>query len=420
MRWNRAQLLLLGFLALVAVVYAFRLKSNLGFVDEQFYYQIALHLRQLHTFSLYGATPTAIRPPGYPWALVLIQSIHESVRFAKGMNLLLWLGAAALTASITRRLFGQRAATISLLFILGYAVELYTAGALYPQALASALFLLSLWLHFAWRRSGSIHEVLLQSATWTALILTVPTFLFNFIIYLIWLAWKRRPTFHLAIPAIIVAAALAGWSARNQAVFHAKVFVSDNSGEMLFYGNSSATGSNTGPQVPIWQLAPKAAALPDELGRENGYKQAAVEWIRANPKQAMVLYLEKTLNWFNFRTNLYTAGKSSRLYDVLIAASYYPLLLAAMAAPFLLPAQYRLQAFFAAQYLTAALGYAIFFTRIRYRLPYDYLLIILAAGTVGALLDWRQRSLAQQIENKAVSLKEPASPMSLQQGREQA
>ncbi len=419
-RWNHVQLLLLGFLALVAVVYAFRLKSNLGFVDEQFYYQIALHLRHLHTFSLYGAVPTAIRPPGYPWALACIQSIHEGVRFAKAANLLLWLGAAALTAGITRRLFGQRAATISILFILGYAVELYTAGALYPQALASALFLLSLWLHFAWRRSGSIHEVLLQSVTWTALILTVPTFLFNFIIYLAWLAWKRRPLLHLVIPALIVAAALTGWSARNHAVFHAKVFVSDNSGEMLFYGNSSATGSNTGPQVPIWQLAPKAAALPDELGRENGYKQAAVEWIRANPKRALVLYVEKTLNWFNFRTNLYTAGKSSRLYDVLIAASYYPLLLAALASPFLLPAQRRLQAFLAAQYLTAALGYAIFFTRIRYRLPYDYLLIILAAGTVAALLDRRKQNMIQQAGSEAIPAEELAAPMSLQEGRGQA
>ncbi len=186
---------------------------------------------------------------------------------------------------------------------------------------------------------------------------------------------------------------------------------------MLFYGNSPATGSNTGPQVPIWQLAPQAAALPDELGRENGYKQAAVAWIRTNPKQAAVLYVKKTLNWFNFRTNLYTAGKSSKLYDVLIAASYYPLLLAALAAPFFIPAQRQLQTFFAAQYLTAALGYAIFFTRIRYRLPYDYLLIVLAAATVAALFDRRNQALGRHAAIGTMPVEEPAFPAPLQAGK---
>ena len=394
-RWTRPQALLCGALVFTLIAYALRLNAQLNFVDESFYYNIALHLRHLHAFSLTGTDPTAIRPPGYPWFIALVQSVHEGVRFAKTVNLLLWLAAALLTAGITRQLFGQRAASISLGLAGLYVVQLYTAGALYPQALASVLFLLSLWLHCVWHRSGQWVEAALQAITWAALILVVPTFLINFGIFLCWLAWRRRSWAQIAFLLALVAVPLAAWSARNQQVFHRPVFVSDNSGEMLFYGNSSATGMNSGPQVPIWLLAPQAAAEQDELTRENGYKQAALTWIKAHPRQAAVLYGEKVLNWFNYQTNLYTAGRNSRFYDFVIAASYYPLLLLAALSPLLRRERLHQEGLFAAQYLSAAAGYAIFFTRIRYRLPYDYLLIMLAAASLAALLDrkWKEEKL---------------------------
>ncbi len=393
--WTPLQLCLLGALALLAAAYSFRLKADLGFVDEQFYWKLALHLRHLHAYTLDGVSPTAIRPPGYPWMLALVQTIAESVRLAKAANVLLWLVSAGLAASLARRLFGQHAATWALVLVPFYAVELYTAGALYPQALASTLFLLTLWLQLVWRRAGSLAESACQALTWAALLLVVPTFLFNFLIYLAWRVWMRRSTptlkvvLPVVLPIVVVAAALGGWSARNHAVFHAPVFVSDNSGEMLRYGNSPLTGPNTGPQVPIWTLDPQATALPNELDRENGYKAAAVAWIKANPGRAATLFVEKTLNWFGFRTNLYTAGKSGRLYDAAIAGSYYPLLLGACLLPLLVVPRRRIALLFALQYIVAALGYALFFTRIRYRLPYDYLLIILAAGAFAALMDRR-------------------------------
>jgi hypothetical protein len=46
-------------------------------------------------------------------------------------------------------------------------------------------------------------------------------------------------------------------------------------------------------------------------------------------------------------------------------------------------------------YLLSGLSYAIFFTRIRFRLPFDYLLILLAAPFLGKILaDFPQKSAA--------------------------
>ena len=413
-RWTRPQVLLCGALFLMLIAYASRVKSDLNFVDESFYYNIALHLRHLHAFSLSGADPTAIRPPGYPWFIAVVQTIHEGVRFAKMANLLLWFVAALLTAGITRQLFGQRSASFALGFAGLYVVELYTAGALYPQALASVLFLLSLWLHFVWSRSGEWIEAVWQACTWAALILVVPTFLINFLVYLCWLAWTRRNWAQIALTLVLVAAPLAAWSARNQEVFHRPVFVSDNSGEMLFYGNSAATGMNTGPQVPIWLMAPEAAAQSDELTRESGYKQAAIAWIVSNPRRASLLYLEKVVNWFNYQTNLYTAGKNSHLYEFVIAATYYPLLVLAFFAFLLRPDRRRVCTLFAVQYLAAATGYAIFFTRIRYRLPYDYLLMILA-GAAAAILIERLRSGTASLSRQASAARDLSAVSTLEE-----
>ncbi|WP_263384050.1 hypothetical protein [Granulicella arctica] len=390
-RWSRTQVVLGLVLVVTAVLYGMRVSSSFGFPDEMDYYSIALNLRHLHFFSIDGVAPTAMRPPGYPWVVAAIQSVHEGVKFAKCVNLVLWLACAGLLTSMTRRLFGQRAATLALLFSWFYMLELYAAGTLYPQALVSTLFLLSLWMHFVWRRSGEMVEALAQAVVWAALILTVPVFLFNLVVYGLWLLWRRHRVSEVAVIAVIVAASLVAWSARNKVVFHS-FFVSDNDGLMLLYGNSPETGANTGPRVKIWLFAPEAAAQKDELARENGYKRAAIAWIKANPKRAAVLYVEKTLNWFNYQTNLETAKKDSKVYPLLIAGVYYPLLCGALVAPLLLPGRRQLMLLFAAQYLVAAGAYAIYFTRIRYRLPYDYLVVMLAAASAAALYElWRER-----------------------------
>lgn len=387
--WTRSQVVLVAVTILTAVAYAFTLRSNFTFVDESIYFHIALNIRHLHAFTLDGLSPTAIRPPSFPWTLVLVQSLSESVRFAKTVDLLLWPLCAVLMASITRRLFGQLASTISLVLGLLYVVELYTAGTLYPQALAATLLLTSLWLEFVWRRGRSSAAAVLQGAVWAWLVLAVPVFLINLLVYLGWLAFARGRLRSVAVIAGLVVAVLVGWSARNQNQLHG-FFLSDNSGEMLLYGNSDLTGPNTGPRVPIWLLAPSAFAQKDEVRLENGYKRAAVEWIHAHPRRAAVLYLEKTANWLNCRTNLMTSTRHATLSAAFLALVFYPILLLALCSPVVAPEKRGFILLFALHYLLAAAAYAVFFTRIRYRLPYDYLLMMLAAATLAKIWEHLQ------------------------------
>ena len=389
-RWSVAQLLIALFLVLVACVYATRINSTLSFSDESDYYHIAHNLWHMHSFSVDGVVPTASRPPGYPLLLAALESVNEGVRFGKICNLSLWFICALLTASIARKLFGQLAATCSLIFGFLYVVELYSAGTLYPQALASTLFLVVLWLHFVWRHSGGVSEALLQALVWATLILTVPVFLVNLVVWLVWLGWSKRTFKRPALIFGLVIIAIVPWAARNKSIYNS-YFLSDNTGLMLIHGNSDLTGPNTGPTLPLKQMAPQQVwDDKDEFRRDNGYKHIAIEWIKTHRQRAAILYVEKTLNWFNCQTGLKTVEKDSGIYQYLIAAVYYPLLFGAALSPFLIPGSRRIEALFAAQYVLAGCAYAIFFTRIRYRLSYDYLLVLLAAGSAAAILERRK------------------------------
>ncbi len=395
---SRTHAFLLGFALLLTVVYATQIKAPFHFVDERDYYAIALHLRHDHSYEEKANTATAYRAPGFPWEIAALQSFHEGQRFAKIANLAWWLLSIVLAASLARKLFGQLAANLTLLLTFVYAGELFTAGTLYPQGMASALFLLSLWLHFVWTRRLTMAEAFSQAIVWSALILTVPTFLVNLVILLGWYLLRDRRIAQVAVVVVLVGGSCLAWSFRNQSVLHQFVFIADNSGTNLYLGNSPLSGPNTGVQVPLNQLSPAAAAQPSELARESAYKQASKLWMREHPKHAAILYLQKFLNWFNCRSNLATKSENSVLKDLAVAIPYYAILLLACVAFFVLRPMRPVVNLFWGQYLLAAAFYAVFFTRVRFRLPYDYLLIVLAAGALAVYAEARPKQQAPAMQ----------------------
>ena len=125
-----------------------------------------------------------------------------------------------------------------------------------------------------------------------------------------------------------------------------------------------------------------------EVQKDKHYRKAAVSWILTNPSAAATLYVRKVLNYFNFRNELHVASEQSRLKDIVLFLSYYTLLfivvmriLAFRRIPFC-PAEWMLYVL----YFGNALVSAIFFTRIRFRVPFDILLIAMVAIFLGHLI----------------------------------
>ena len=370
----------------IAAAYAFTLKGNFTYVDEADYYFIASNILKHHTYSRDDIHPTASRPPGYPIALVPVLGLDSSVRFAKAVNLLWWIGAAFLTSYIAGELYGSAGGTLALLFVLLYPVSLYTAGTLYPQAITSFFFLVSIAVHFRPRTHTSLKEAFLQGLVFSFLIVSVPLYAANLAVFMAFQTFGETNGIRNAIVTCLVVVFVIGlWSLRNYSVYGQFLFAS-NSGVNLLLGNSPLTGPNSGTNVDIDTIAPEAAGLP-EVQRDAALKKHAVEWIKGHPLEFEWLFIKKLVNWFNYRNQLRTSGESTRFRDLVMAFSYYPLLALAVLLPLVKKRRIsELERYLYLSYGAAALAYAFFFTRIRFRVPFDFLLIILASGSASILL----------------------------------
>jgi hypothetical protein len=207
----------------------------------------------------------------------------------------------------------------------------------------------------------------------------------------LWGEGSRRRTATLAAVLVLASAAVVTpWTLRNYLVFHTLVPVSANNGYNLFVGNSPATTANSGLNVPVLKLCNHLRRHMTEAEFDAAFKQCALDWITANPAAAARLYMGKLANYFNYRNEIATAGQNSGWRDRLVFCTYYPLLLlvAVRAALFRRYPFERAEILIYLLYFLNALASALFFTRLRFRIPFDFLLIAIAAAFLCKLWDW--------------------------------
>ena len=127
-------------------------------------------------------------------------------------------------------------------------------------------------------------------------------------------------------------------------------------------------------------------------------------WRAAHPGDAIRLYFRKVLNYFNFRNELFVRTESSTWRDAVQFLAYYPLLLAVLARLVMLkrfpmtPGEGLLYLL----YFGNALLSAVFFTRMRFRMPFDFLLVALGGMFIAR---WPDKGLRQPPPSAASAAK---------------
>jgi hypothetical protein len=185
---------------------------------------------------------------------------------------------------------------------------------------------------------------------------------------------------------------LVGWGIRNDARLGSFVPVSTNGGVNLLLGNNENTTPTSGVEVDISRYEAEARRRHlDEVETDRFYREEALDWITGNPRSAAALYVGKLANFFNFRSNVVSESQQSGLTDLLGALTYYPLLILFIVrlARFRNLPLVRGEGLLASSYLAYALSAAVFFTRVRFRVPVDQLMIGVVA--IGAVAWWRSR-----------------------------
>ena len=277
--------------------------------------------------------------------------------------------------------------------IIAYPVLIFSASTLYPQTLAGFLVLLVINL----LHSKETSRIALAGVASGYLCLCVPLLgtIVPFFIFWPWAIGENRPELrrrgiYMACCALVVGI----WTGRNYVAFDKFLPISSNSGVNLLLGNSVNTTANSGTNVDISRQIHGGKRL-SELEQDRYYIREALQWVLENKLDASWLYFKKAINFFNFRNELRTKTESSLLRSTVMFLSYYTLLILALTR-ILLRMRYPLDPFevlLLVLYLWGALVSAMFFTRIRFRLPFDFLLLAFIGSFFGrhGFALWKER-----------------------------
>ncbi|HET9552875.1 MAG TPA: hypothetical protein VFP50_07895 [Anaeromyxobacteraceae bacterium] len=383
---------------LAGAAYALHLGDVVRYGDEGDYLVIGGNLAAARTFGYDAVTPTAWRPPGYPFFIAAFRLLGLGVPAVRLGN----FAALALSILVLHRLLAERraalAGAIAGLLVVGYPVLFYAAGTLFPQTLAGFLLLLTVYLvgrDGDWRRDGP-----LAGLAYGLLVLTVPSFLMLLpvVALLPWVLGQPARLRRAAALVAVVACLVGAWSARNLVAFGRFIPISTNNGINLLQGNSEATdtmlgGGVSARDVDLGRYVEEAHRRygDDEVAISDYYRREALAWIGAHKAEAARLYLKKCLYYFSYRNDLAVKAEQSPLRDLVMLATWGPMVLLLLARLLLLR-RYpptRLEAALLLLYLSNVLLSSVFYPRIRFRLPFDLLLIGILASFLARLVGER-------------------------------
>jgi hypothetical protein len=386
-----AGIIFLVLFLVAGIIYSVLLPPGARFTDEQEYLKLSANLIHGPGFSMDGVHLTAARPPGYAFFLAALHLFGGGFFVFRGAQILL-LGATMLLVARLGSGSGTFAGLLFVTVLAGcYPVLIYTSATLYPQTLAGFLFILALTLMLM-TRQGPAH-LLASGISFGMLILVAPTFLFTMAVVLAAARILRIIRWRDAGLVILAAAIVVGsWTLRNAVCLGHFVPVSTNSGLNFLEGNNpnahAAAAANVGME-PYYEQAGKLGL--DEFQCDAFYREAAWTWIKAHPVDAFLLYLKKVAKFFNIR-NVYSSQslpEVSPWRQNVLAAGYF-LLLGLLGWRLMGIRRFPLvsrEKLFLAVYVLSAFTSAIFFTRIRHRLPYDFLLIAIIALNLSRRLE---------------------------------
>lgn len=417
---DRLLWILFGAAGALVTLYAIATGRELTYYDEQDYLLIADNVADGQGYTVEGGDdlarpwvgtdgPTAFRPPTWPLLLAAFRLVGAPVWMLSALPALFLIAAAVLAKLLAAHIAGRAAGWLAAFGVLLYPINVYTAGTLYPQTLATALMLGAIVLCLTPAATTRARAALFGLAL-IALVYSAPTMLFTAAVIAVWGAWRHRGSLvRFVVPALIAALLPAAlWIGRNAVEIDRFVPVSTSTGQNLLLGNSPNTTAKSGVSADIEGYVD--VALERQLGEveaDSFYTSEAVDWVAENPGDALGLYASKVANYFTPYNAPLTAGEGGRMEKLVSWAAFAPL--AALALLRLaVVRRWRLRPGEGLAYvlfLGNAAFMAVTFTRVRFRQPLDSLLVVEAAVVLALLgAAWaarRRQAAAQKLSNSA-------------------
>ncbi len=366
--------------------------------DANGYWELAQHLAAGDDYAIYQPPRYVLRTPGFPLLLAAsIKIFGKSVLAASLVMAVVGTGSCWLTWLLARKLFDEFTGLWAMLLV-----------AVSPLQIGSNVQILSeTWFSFGLLVCLLALARLLQSppvAGWGRIafangILTGLTVL----IRPGWLLWvglssllvivfgpmtfaKRMLSAALICGGCVVA--LLPWAWRNYEITGHWIFTSLWSGPSLYDGlHAGATGASDMAFVDNENVF----STMSEFDANAHYKQRAIDFAIAHPRRTVELALLKAGRYLS--PSLNAAGFSGGVFSVFCVFWYFSLTVLIVSGALDLRHKSVCVGLLAGPFLQFLLVHMVFVGSIRYRLPLEFPLSILAAhGLVGLRQRWNERT----------------------------
>lgn len=394
----------LAYLIVVLTVIASLLASfvsgdTIKSADEPDFYDIAVSLAFRGEFSDAAGELTAYRAPGQVFFIAPFVRVGAGVMEARMANAVLLGLTLLMVFHLVLRHWAAPAGLFAVTLIPLWPVVLYTSTTLYPQTLASFLLVLTVFLCDRLERRPNALSAVLVGLAYGSLVLTIPITLLLFPFYLAWILWRLdSPGLPIVVFCLVSAMSVGSWTLRNQLVFDTFIPVATSSGYNLLAGNAPNARYNTSLDVRFPEYVYAELTGTNEVEANKIMMHAAFKQMVESPGRTISLYFGKFLHWFDFSNTLMSdtvikGGASSlntNLREIILLVTYALVI----AGPLLLRLlmirrypMYPIEVFMLALWIGAGLAYALFFTRVRFRLPFDWLVITTNAIFLAMLVE---------------------------------
>jgi 4-amino-4-deoxy-L-arabinose transferase-like glycosyltransferase len=387
-----------------AIINLFYFPPTLVFPDEQRF--LASAIRLAATGEFWVGSDRAWEMPGtalFFTPAVWLFGPHAAIvplRFAQSILVAVQCALVAFTA---RRIFGKAAAALIAASVTAlYPFFLYYQGLLLSETLFNTLLLGGIAALYWWRERGMRIDATLVVASlcFTLATLTKATLTILPPLLIAATAWTageslRRVLTVLATASCLYAAFMSPWWIRNAILLDTFVPFTTGSAQNLYLGNNPHKldagidwASNVEPNVVT-----RISALPNEMERQRAFGKVAMDYIKTNPGAFIDAAAKKFARFWNVIPN--AREFNSGLYSIISAASFGPILLLALICAVRRWRQWRVivPIYLLIAYFT--LVHVITIASLRYRLPIEPILILLAAEPLGSLFERVRQSVTR-------------------------
>ena len=365
--------------------YVLTLAPSINWNDGREYQRLALCIIEKHSYLAPDGRPTAYWPPGYP---MFLSVFGPGVTRSRVLQALMGTLSILLAYLVARQFHGRKKSLLAAAILAVYPLHVFVAGVYSSVVIQILLVVAVVQLVLSAIEEGSGLKAALAGLIGGVATLTTVSVLPALYLTVVWFVCEDRSRrgVRLAILFLLPLSIVVGsWTVRNYIQLGAPILVSSNGGYNFWLGNYPGTKATTGNREVEGrdrETAEIDAAYPDEVERDHVYFRLALDNIRANPGRFLTLSARKALNLWR----LYPAPVSMPLdfKKKLSSILSYGLLL-----PFCLYWLFRnLRRNRGARlvflfFLAYTLLHAVFISKVRFRLPLDTLVVLMAVGGIG-------------------------------------